>query len=571
MVRTGARIIAGIVGPDAHLRRTAITVALNRCLSAVDLETQVWSDTGIVLGCRSSCAIERSAAGLLCQPDLAVVCSGEVYNAAALHLPARSERPDDLEHWLLQGYSERGADLLHQLDGRYSIALWDRRQRRLLLTRDRAGLKPLFIARQRGQLVFASDTRALRWLLDDARPAAASVAAYLLFNYPLGGQSFYQGIDMLPAGHIAAASADTPGSYALERPRPLPAAGGDYRTVLNDVLRQQAPPGGATAFHLSGGVDTSLLCHIARQQSAVPLTTITAFYDPDHADLKYSRSVAREIGSVHHEAALVTDELPATIQYLVQRLDSPVMAPGVPTFWLSARSAAALGLNEIVSGIGGDHPFTGLKRAPEGCATSENTDALFDACVNVTAETLLEFASGAQLRAVVAALRHSFAAQIDRSHEPSLAIEQFYAWNFLQEHLRMAEETHLDWDIDLRSPFMQPQVIELGIALSATDPGGAAAKGFLRAELQALGSIAAQRSDKAQMALSLDQIRAVLRPHMLRAFADERYRIPGLDYQRLAALAASSGPASRSRLRLLWVVYNIHLWLQSLDLPAPEW
>lgn len=575
MVKSVQGVIAGVVGPDALTYQDSLKTALEQCEYSIPMENALWASNDVVLGCRFASVSSHLDACLFQSPSghRVILGSGEVYNAPGLQNKSTTY-DHNLSHALLplfaDLYDTDGLDFLHNVDGRYVVALWDADARRLCLARDSTGLKQLFTIRQNQHLFFASDSRVIRWLAHVSRPSVRSIFQYLVFNYPLNFRSYYEDLTSLPPGILHVESIGEPpksitfsSSLHLENQQ-------DYSEVLEAVVLCQIGSGEGIGYHLSGGIDTSLICHIAKKHLAVPLDTFTAYYDSRHSDVHYSQMVAAEIGARLHYVPIQPSEFRTTLEYLIRRLDGPVMAIGVPTFWFTARAAANCGVQALISGIGADHPVVGWTQLEHLPSLQEiGYDTLYQACVNVSPTTLRHFVADSKTGEAIDQIFHDFVGLIDQDLAPTSGIERFYARHFLHEHLRMAEETHADWGIDIRYPFLQNSVLALGLDLAASRENSKD-KGFLRSILRRFGSGAAERAIKEQMAISLTQFRTLMRDLLVAEFAVEHRRLPGLDYHRLTALAISSGPASQDELRLLWVLYNVHTWLAAIDQDAPE-
>jgi asparagine synthase (glutamine-hydrolysing) len=315
--------------------------------------------------------------------SLHVCFSGELYNVAALRdelsrlgRTCESDCPPGLLALL---YLERGRHFLEGVKGRFALALYDEREGRLILARDASGLKPLFVTRADGQLVFASDTRLLKKLVGELRPSPQAVMQYLVFNYPLCPETFYEGVQSLPPGAaLMQKLGESPEvfSYAAV---PLEVEFDDrrsYQEALARVIQSQTAGPLPVGFHLSGGLDTSLLCHLAAARALTPLETFTAFYESDHEDIRYSELVAEEIKARPHFVRVLPEEAREQLPLIVRLMDSPLMAVGVPTFWFLAKAARESGVRAVVSGIGGDHPFIGTNRLPESAAEGASEEEL---------------------------------------------------------------------------------------------------------------------------------------------------------------------------------------------------
>jgi asparagine synthase (glutamine-hydrolysing) len=352
----------------------------------------VWSDPeqGIWLGHRRLSILDLETGD---QPmwtaggDLGVTFNGEIYNHVELRaeLEARGHRfrsaHSDTEV-LLHGYREWGDALVSRLNGMWAFALLDRRRRRLLLSRDRFGEKPLYYASQPGVFAFASELRALaghRALrAERSQQAVAKYFAYGLIPAPL---TLFAGMHALPAGcNLAVDLSDL--SARVERwwelrLEPEPAAGfreDEAAAALREALaravarrlRSDVPVG----VFLSGGIDSSAVaaCAVAATGGAPLRTFSIRFDDPSFDEGPHARRVAAHLGTQHHEATASLAAARELLPWLAQRLDAPIADSSLLPTALLCREArchvkVALGGDGADELFAGYDPFRALRAA----------------------------------------------------------------------------------------------------------------------------------------------------------------------------------------------------------------
>jgi asparagine synthase (glutamine-hydrolysing) len=315
----------------------------------------------------------------LCNEDDTVWVSfnGELYNFPELRAELevtghRFATATDTEV-LVHLYEECDGDpdqLLPRLRGMFAFALFDTVRGRLLLGRDRLGIKPMYVAAlPGGGIAFASEARVLAGSgLASCAPDSGSLIGYLLWGCVQGPDTAFAGIHELPAG-----------SYTLweaggERIVPWwqPAFGGVYvrdvragdarhtvdalHDVLEDAVRRHLITDREVGLFLSSGVDSGSVARVAARTGAVRSLTVT-FPDDGTDEGAASASLAAELG-LRHEAVPVTGaELSAQLDDLTRAMDQPTV-DGVNT-WLVSRAARDVGLVVALSGVGGDELFGG--------------------------------------------------------------------------------------------------------------------------------------------------------------------------------------------------------------------
>jgi asparagine synthase (glutamine-hydrolysing) len=352
----------------------------------------VWSDPqqGVWLGHRRLSILDLESGD---QPmwtaddELGVTFNGEIYNHVELRaeLEARGHRfrsaHSDTEV-LLHGYREWGSALVSRLNGMWAFALLDRKRRRLLLSRDRFGEKPLYFAAQPGVFAFASELRALTAhravRAERSREALAKYFAYGFIPAPL---TLFAGAHALPAGcnlvvDLSDLAPRVERWWAL-RLEPEPAASfreDEAALALREALqrsvarrlRSDVPVG----VFLSGGIDSSAVaaCAVKALGGAALRTFSIAFDDPSFDESPHARRVAAHLGTQHHEARATLLAARELLPLLADRLDAPIADSSLLPTALLCREAR----REVKVALGGDgadelfagyDPFRALRAA----------------------------------------------------------------------------------------------------------------------------------------------------------------------------------------------------------------
>jgi asparagine synthase (glutamine-hydrolysing) len=347
-----ARMSATLVhrGPDSAGEFNDGTVALAaRRLSIIDLET---GDQPI--------ANEDGT--------LHVVQNGELYNyrelRRELERAGHTFRTHGDTEVLLHLYEQHGDGFAERLRGMFAVAIWDAPRRRLVLARDRFGIKPLYYRATGDELAFASELRALpRGEVD-----LDALEAFLAFNSIPAPLTIFRETRKLPPGHLLQWEDGHVRLERFARPAPVPADElrdddeaelvEELRARLRDSVRAHLVSDVPVGVLLSGGVDSALLAALAAEESAEPLRTFSiGFEERSFDELDDARRVAERYGTQHRELVLRPDAallLPA----LAETFDEPFAdSSALPTYLVS--QLAASDVKVALSGEGGDELFGG--------------------------------------------------------------------------------------------------------------------------------------------------------------------------------------------------------------------
>jgi asparagine synthase (glutamine-hydrolysing) len=309
-----------------------------------------------------------------------ITFNGEIYNYRELQqdLKSRGHRfrtASDTET-IVHLYEDLGPACLEQLRGMFAFALWDSRARRLLLARDRLGVKPLFYRTSAGRLTFASELRALVHLEGshggtlDVDPQA--VYDFFGFRYVPGPGTFYKDVLKLLPGHYLLADQtgvrttrwwDVP---AEEHEKPGPAASERIERQIVECLRESVklrlvadvPVG----IFLSGGTDSSAVLALAAGLGARPLRTFSVGFDePGYSELPAARRTAERFKTEHHELVVRPNDLSEGLERLIAFRHEPLAEPTDIALYRISRLAAG-SVKVVLAGEGGDELFAGYPK-----------------------------------------------------------------------------------------------------------------------------------------------------------------------------------------------------------------
>ncbi|MFC1678598.1 asparagine synthase (glutamine-hydrolyzing) [Elusimicrobiota bacterium] len=301
------------------------------------------------------------------------VQNGEIYNFQTLRstLEQKGHRfytKTDTEV-IVHLYEEFGEDFVRHLNGMFAIALWDAASRRLIVARDRCGIKPLFYYLDSERLIFASEVKAI--LQSPAVKRKANMKAlphYLTYGYVPAPMTMFEGIKKLPPAHVLIAEGDRivvkpywDLAYSSESIQDdsywLDAL---HRSLKQSVSRQLVSDVPLGVF-LSGGIDSSLLVCMASGLMDRPVKTFSiGFDDPSHNELPFARAVSKQFQTEHHEF-VVKPAAAEILPELIWHFDEPFAdSSAIPTYYLS--KLAREHVTVVLSGEGGDELFAGYDR-----------------------------------------------------------------------------------------------------------------------------------------------------------------------------------------------------------------
>jgi asparagine synthase (glutamine-hydrolysing) len=337
-------------------------------------------DGEVHLGHRRLAIIDLSETGAqpMVADGLALTYNGELYNAPELRAELASAgvrfRGTSDTEVLLRAWRRWGTGCLPRLRGMFAFAVFDERTGELVLARDQLGIKPLFLARRGGGLVFASELKALAAALGDApRVDDAALVASLLYYWVPDSRCAFRDAEKLPPGSWLRCHPDgrvERGRYWSLRDVAAEATAGpvpDLHAVVAESTRRHLLSDVPVATFLSGGLDSSYLTALAARTSPGISAYTIGFRAEDTRfeampdDLRYARRVAERFGVELHEieiAPRVLDLLPR----MTYHLDEPIGDPAAINTYLICTAAGQAGVKVMLSGMGADELFAGYRK-----------------------------------------------------------------------------------------------------------------------------------------------------------------------------------------------------------------
>jgi asparagine synthase (glutamine-hydrolysing) len=272
----------------------------------------------------------------------------------------------------LHAYESRGLEAVRDLRGMFAFAIWDRRARRLVLARDRLGIKPLYYWHDDRELVFASEIKAILAVLRRRPQLDREVLPeYLATRFVAGERTFFRGVRQLRPGHLLTWTPEEgisiraywrPAGASPPPPRSLDEAAEEVRVRLADAVESHLMSDVPLGLFLSGGIDSSAIAALMARAVRQPIRSFAiGFAEPGADELAWARLAARSVGAEHHEMRLSAWEFFRSLPRLIWHEDEPIAFPAsVPLFHVS--HLAAEHVKVVLTGEGADELFLGYNR-----------------------------------------------------------------------------------------------------------------------------------------------------------------------------------------------------------------
>ncbi len=302
--------------------------------------------------------------------------NGEIYNYRSLRpeLESRGHRFKTVGdgETILHLYEDHGLDFVDHLNGMFAIAIWDVRRERLVLVRDRLGVKPLYYALGDGKLAFASETKALLevpWVTRTLDPDA--IGAFLRYSSIPAPRTCFESVSRLPPGHLA--TFDRSGfherqywdvEYGVAAEPPEAELLEEVEALLTDSVRLRMISDVPLGVFLSGGVDSGLVAAMMAGLSTRPVEAFSIGFGHEGRfmdELRYATAVAQRYEMNHHVLVLEPSDLLQELDRVVWFLDEPCGDPAA-FLTLALSEFARRHVTVSLSGLGGDETFGGYRR-----------------------------------------------------------------------------------------------------------------------------------------------------------------------------------------------------------------
>jgi asparagine synthase (glutamine-hydrolysing) len=518
-----------------------------------------------------------------------VTYNGEIYNYRELRdeLAARGHRfvsTGDSET-IPAAYIEWGDSFLNRLHGMFAFALYDIRTRRMLLARDRIGIKPLYYVRRPNFIAFASEPKAfIAAGLTAPRPNILAITDYIQRGYHERGQSWYEDVEELQPGHYATVSAD--GDFQVRPFWTLPNASEQVgenpqaalRAALEHAARTHLQSDVPVGAHLSGGIDSSSVVALLSLQRKEKLHTFSVYFREGayYDERPFIEEVSRQYGTEHHYTVPTWRDAEDWLPAIIHAVDGITAGPAVIPAYLLCKDIRARGIVVSNGGQGGDEMFAGYPRhlLPYALAEIRSGPAGWHNGAAALAKAGLKGLARIAAEQILVPGTLMLHPDLRKKVKPfrySLKFDELfrqYLTGYLHCLLHIEDRTSMASSIESRVPLLDDSVVELAVSMhSRWKLRDGVPKRVLRDAVDdLLPPVVAQRKDKRGLPTPFglwirgplkDYARAVLTDPMLKSERLFANSVVDRLFQIHCSGAADLGP-------LLWRPFCVSLWLQNL-------
>lgn len=336
--------------------------------------------------CEPSCALAHARLSIIdlshgSQPirnedgSVWVVFNGEIFNYLELRADLQADghrfyTETDTEV-IVHLYERYGASFVEHLNGQFAIALWDQQRRRLVLARDRVGIRPLFHTRIGERLLFASEVKALFAIPEvPRRLSLRAVGDVMTYWSTLSPDTVFQGIHSLPPGHVLVIEngrEQLTKYWDWEFPtapprcdRPIDSYAEELYGLLSDAVRLQLRADVTVGAYLSGGLDSSAISALVHRYNREPLVTFSvAFEDPEFDESAFQAQMAAYLGTRHTQVLCRKSDIAAIFPRLIRHTETPILRTAPAPLMLLSACVRERGLKVVLTGEGADEVFGG--------------------------------------------------------------------------------------------------------------------------------------------------------------------------------------------------------------------
>ncbi|MDR2114948.1 MAG: asparagine synthase (glutamine-hydrolyzing) [Planctomycetaceae bacterium] len=333
---------------------------------------------GIALGHRRLAIIDLTPSGSQPMPNedetVWIVFNGEIYNFEQLRRELISHghrfRSESDTEILVHLYEEEHENMLQRINGMFAMAVWDVRERKLFLARDRIGKKPLFYRNEPNRLIFASEMKSILSVNGVPRNIdPTSLDDYLTYQYVPHPKTIFCGISKLSPGHFAVWQ---DGRLKVQRywnvdwneennRLTFEEWTEELRALVTDAVRIRLRSDVPVGAFLSGGIDSSVTAGIMQQECSQQIRTFCiGFPQKEYDETAYARQAANLFGTKHQEF-IVTSDIENILPKIIRHYDEPFAdSSAIPTWFLCEMTRREVTV--ALSGDGGDELFAGYDR-----------------------------------------------------------------------------------------------------------------------------------------------------------------------------------------------------------------
>lgn len=420
-----------------------------------------------------------------------IAYNGEVYNFRELRRELQAAGVTFRSHSdtevVLAALSLWGTEALNRLNGMFAFALWDRQERKLLLARDRYGIKPLYYAETAGYFIFGSEIKALLAHGDlQAAIDPAGMAEYLGFQNFFTNRTLFRQVRMLPAGcalHITAGQSVRIDRYwdfhfaEPETERPVDEYIEQLDELFRNAVRRQLVSDVPISTYLSGGMDTGAIAALAAREMP-NLFSFTIGFDLTSAsglelgfdERRTAERMSYLFRTEHYEMVLKAGDMERSMQSLVWHLEEPRVGQSYPNYY-AAKLASRFG-KVVLSGAAGDELFAGYPWRYYRAVVNDNFDHYVDKYFdfwqrlmppedhsNLLAPLGKE-ATDVSLREIFRSVFSEHAESMDRPEDYVNHSLYFEAKTFLHGVLTVEDKLSMAHGLETRLPFLDNDLVD---------------------------------------------------------------------------------------------------------------
>lgn len=401
--------------------------------------------------------------------DICVIANGEIYNHSELRAQLQAKGHNfvsrcDIEV-IVHLYEEYGDRCVEQLRGMFAFAVAD--GNRLLLARDRLGIKPLYYRAVAGGLLFASEIKALL-RCPEMRPALdlQAFADSRAIGHPVADQTLFEGVRSVLPGHTVSVSSGSAGPVVQARQYyRLPQEHDESMTfdsaqdqligMLRDVVRSHLVADVEVGLILSGGLDSTVLAMLARDEGR-SLHSFSVASRPDHPDLVQAAEVANCLGWPHHAAVMGFDDYLDAIPAYTHAQEGPGRLGGVGLLFLFERAGAQF--KTCLNGEGADELFGGYEQYVNPRSFGRDIAARLGNLTDI-ASLGVELSSRALEIIDVVTRQQTLPVYLDRLLAENLRDQ------IVHNHLELLDKCAMAAGVEMRVPYMDHELVEFVVAL----------------------------------------------------------------------------------------------------------
>ena len=583
-----------------------------------------WIERNVGVGHRRLAILDLSPAGHqpMVTADHRYVLSynGEIYNFRQLRADLEAEgvwfRSQTDSEVVLYALAQWGTDALLKFNGMFALALWDRKEKTLLLARDRYGIKPLYYAKQKNAFWFASEQKAITAHPDFHRSLnKPALLEYFTFQNIFTDQTLLQDIKILPAGHFAVLTVQ-PQSFNLRQYWDYrfrePDGPSDKREYLEELDRlfvqavnRQLVSDVELGSYLSGGMDSGSITAVAAR-SIPNLKTFTVGFDLSSAsgmelafdERSQAEAMSARFGTEHYEMVLKAGDMERCLPAVARHLEEPRVGQSYPNYY--AAKLAGKFVKVVLAGSGGDELFGGYPWRYYRAAGAQN----FEQYIDHYYQYWQRLVSNTELKSIFAPIwkevEHVWTRDIFRdvftTHDNSLDRPEDYinhslyfeAKTFLHGLLVVDDKLSMAHGLEIRVPFLDNDLVDFAmrcpvslklnnlaevVRINENEQGGKSAKYFqrtrdgkqlLRDALEHyIPAEVAQREKQGFSAPDASWFRGESIDLVRRLLFDPKAQIYELfEFRTLSLLIGEHLNGVQNRRLLIWSLLNVEAWLR---------